>query len=79
MAPGILLDDHLVSNEVDYAPDLKKQHSVSPLEGWPAHLDAALAWTGADFQHEDQFTYSLTQQEQTEVRTALQNFKGTYS
>lgn len=43
--------------------------------GWPKSLDGPLVWTGSDFSNESIFTYYLTDEDQNEIRVALEHFK----
>lgn len=42
---------------------------------WPANLDSPLAWEGADFKSEAEYTYFLSSEEKLEINTALDYFK----
>jgi hypothetical protein len=42
---------------------------------WPAHLDSPLAWEGADFKSEAEYTYFLNLEEKLEIDMALDYFK----
>jgi len=45
-------------------------------KGWPTHLDSPLAWNGAQFHTESEYTYNLTDEDIAEIGQALEIFKG---
>jgi hypothetical protein len=52
---------------------------LDTLKGWPMYLDSPLAWDGAQFQSEEEYTYLLTDQDKLEIETALASFKSQLS
>lgn len=47
-----------------------------PIQGWPTALNSGVAWDGAEFRSEEQYTYMLSKAEVREIEAALQSFKG---
>jgi len=45
------------------------------VRSWPAHLNSPLAWEGADFKSEAEYTYFLNLEEKLEIDMALDYFK----
>lgn len=45
------------------------------LQTWPANIDSPLAWEGATFKSEAEYTYILSPNEKLEVNEALAYFK----
>ena len=55
---------------------LEQEESYADIvRSWPAHLDSPLAWEGADFKSEAEYTYFLSPEEKLEINTALDYFK----
>jgi hypothetical protein len=46
------------------------------LKSWPVHILSPLAWEGATFKSEAEYTYLLSPEEKLEVNEALAYFKG---
>lgn len=53
----------------------EEESYVDIVGSWPAHLDSPLAWEGADFKSEAEYTYILSHEEKLEINTALDYFK----
>lgn len=48
------------------------------LKSWPAHIDSQMAWEGATFKSEAEYTYVLSPEEKLEINEALAYFKCQY-
>ena len=69
---------HAVAQDfIALASNLGSEAGIPPLPlGMPSHLSHALAWSGADFIHEANYIYLLTEANLAEISTALAYFKG---
>ena len=47
-----------------------------PLPSWPTAVDSTLAWDGAKFRNDEQYTYVLDTDEIVEIEAAMAHFKG---
>jgi hypothetical protein len=76
--------------QIGYTPDLSqylRRASVSlrnlnlPKEvpvGWPESLNHPLAWTGVDFHNEESYIHRLSDDEISDIKTALDYFNGMF-
>jgi len=72
--------------EIGYNPDFSKyqERKLARIRagnldkevptGWPKHLDSPLAWTGGDFEAEEQYVHYLSREEKSDIDKALENF-----
>lgn len=68
--------DLTISTRQCYQPGAKDSLPGLPA-GFAAFLDHSLAWTGADFKH-DEFVCQLSDDDRLELHAALDEFKGIY-
>lgn len=50
-------------------------HVRCPIQGWPTAINPRVAWAGAEFRFEEQYTYVLSKAEIREIEAALKSFK----
>ncbi|KAI9672462.1 MAG: hypothetical protein M1817_003228 [Caeruleum heppii] len=92
LSPEEILKVPPQSDEIGWEPDLEtfktRYHargtrtrdgnpSASLPKGWPAAVTGPLVWTAADFQQNPEpYVHQLKDEEQTEIKSALQYFRG---
>lgn len=79
MAAGALYDRlvSIDSLDITHATQSFEKSRNAVRKGWPAYVDSPLAWRGREFLSESQYTYTLNEEDITEIDQALLLFKGT--
>ncbi|MCJ1228254.1 hypothetical protein MMC12_004915 [Toensbergia leucococca] len=73
MAPGILSDSSLAYEHAIEAPKSTDKLS-SQVKEWPTLLTNKLAWDGAGYAVDEQYTYHLTNEDKNDIDNALKQF-----